>query len=271
MTTQNADLSFKNDHDRLVSRRDLIGLSKPTVVAKLKTSVRAFNVTKFSPEAIRIYMPESVQVEIKKKPWRIQLFDFEEYQARLLYTRLFTRLIEASLISKEEFNAQAVQAVLKASVLETILDASLHSPRTQRDISLERDIVLRSPGAWAVVPNASGTYEYDSMEITVAEARMKKRVLRFDYRHQDGSVVTRRVKLRPWTATKSTSSVEDLLKKYSIGFLAERHGKIRSYRFDRCSNMYMESLSSKKLQDEFEIVIAPDGDAAVLTLKLADD
>jgi len=260
--------SCGDDYDAL-SRRDLIGLAKPRV-RELKANARALDQGAFTPMATRLYLPRSAQEAIEIKPWRIQLFDLEEFQGKFIHTRLFTSFIKATLPPHGETNVEAVRAAVESAVNETLSEIHL-LPMARRGVVADRVVRRRSDASWVVEPIALSASELDSVQMTAAAAHMKKLVLRFDYTHRDGSVLTRRVRVHRWSKAVGRRWIGDTYTDSPRGFLGERHGKLRAYRFERCSNMYVERLSVKKLQPEFEILLEPDGDAAILTLKLADD
>lgn len=260
--------SCGDDYDTL-SRRDLIGLAKPRV-SELKAYARPLDQGTFTPMTTRLYLPRSTQEAIEFKPWRIQLFDLEEFQGKFIHTRLFTSFIKATLPAHGETSAESVRAAVEAAVNETLSEIHL-LPMARRGIVADRVLRRRSEASWVVEPIGWGVSELASMNMTAAAAHMKKRILRFDYTHRDGSVLTRRVRVHRCSKAIGSYWNGNFYSKSPVGFVGERHGQFREYRFERCSNMYVERLSVKKLQPEFEILLEPDDGAAILTLKLADD
>lgn len=244
--------------ERSLSRR----LSAASRVYRLDTHKES----KLAFIPIRVNLSESgaplMTVDGLKDSFQVSLFDVPGEFAFHLAFQLAQAKVELnkSIPSESDLDLDRIFIdVLKRCTQNEIATAYLH-----KSFGFTRYVELKelTPRRWEAVQSRSGAWRLDDMGRTLKAAKTGGKVLRFSYRRMvDGVelVSTRRVKVRSYVKTKG----DDVL------FRAEHRGQVKDFWLSRCTQMFVESHSDRKLAPEAQIRLEVDAAGPCVVLEPA--
>lgn len=158
--------------------------------------------------------------------------------------------------------AEGFASAIDNGVTGLLRHRSAPSSKNQDNYSTVFDVDASVDGetkSWAVNSSSRGAHKDRDLRATLKQAEKRRGILRFDY-----------VRETPKGQLKTTRRVKLLRVKYlkdgSVVFTAERRRQIKTYRLDRCSNMFVESNPGRTFVPESEISLVITDTKATLWL-----